>query len=547
MAARETIDLADSSSDEDEEGNRSPDLLADSSNEDEKGYNSPGSLSPSNTPPRARQRSHYQSRKRGPSDIINVLSSPPFSPEEMSKSKREKKLEALERARQWCDNRKRDRTDREANGSAGSREVINLSSPSSPAPNRRTGGGEASASAEGVRSPTPKKMSAMEKQAAKARARQWHENRHANNLQHLTEEEVGGLSSQESDSSSVKIIDRHRQRDNHHSNAASSNLNGEARQYQPFAARMGESTRRGSPQPRSHPARSVAAASSRIARGSQREETQQWACPRCTLLNNQHQAICGACHHDNPSRRHNDGRSEGGRVYDVDIDGRFVPESEHNHHRSAQIPTFSNSRIQSAARTTAARSSHANGHGLVSSGAMASAIGGSSFSDMMAREMLQQPRAFSNDAGWGRPRGISRTSFGSVRNHMSAMGYGISGSNYSQLLQSMQQQANALRHLPGQNLDNMSYEQMLELFGDGSENRGASSQAISSLPVSRIGNPESELPEDKRQCSICLEDFCQGDERTSLPCLHGFHSGCVNRWLSSNGSCPVCKTSVSEG
>ena len=95
--------------------------------------------------------------------------------------------------------------------------------------------------------------------------------------------------------------------------------------------------------------------------------------------------------------------------------------------------------------------------------------------------------------------------------------------------------------------DNMSYEQLLEMYGDGSENlrRGASSTTISSLPSIKIVDLERQLPEDKRQCTICLEDFRAGDDRTSLPCLHGFHSGCVNRWLSSNGSCPVCKTSVS--
>ena len=98
-----------------------------------------------------------------------------------------------------------------------------------------------------------------------------------------------------------------------------------------------------------------------------------------------------------------------------------------------------------------------------------------------------------------------------------------------------------------ESIDNMSYERLLEVFGDGSENRGASATAIASLPVTKIRNPESELPEDKRQCSICLEDFGKGDERTSLPCLHGFHTACVNRWLTSNGTCPVCKTSVSNG
>ena len=99
---------------------------------------------------------------------------------------------------------------------------------------------------------------------------------------------------------------------------------------------------------------------------------------------------------------------------------------------------------------------------------------------------------------------------------------------------------------PGrENIDNMSYERLLEVFGDGSENRGASSRDIASLPVSTISDPNRDLPEDKRECSICLEEFSKGDERTCLPCLHGFHKDCVNRWLESNGICPVCKTSVS--
>lgn len=100
---------------------------------------------------------------------------------------------------------------------------------------------------------------------------------------------------------------------------------------------------------------------------------------------------------------------------------------------------------------------------------------------------------------------------------------------------------------PALQSENMGYERLLEIFGDGSENmrRGASSSIISALPSVNIVDPERQLPEDKRECSICLEEFCGGEVRTSLPCLHGFHSGCVNRWLQSNGSCPVCKTSVS--
>ena len=87
----------------------------------------------------------------------------------------------------------------------------------------------------------------------------------------------------------------------------------------------------------------------------------------------------------------------------------------------------------------------------------------------------------------------------------------------------------------GSGIDGMSYEQLLSRFGDGSENMGASEGQISSLPESTVDDVAS-LPPDCRQCSICLEDFKDGDKRKILPCLHGFHHDCVNKWLRQNGT-----------
>jgi hypothetical protein len=137
--------------------------------------------------------------------------------------------------------------------------------------------------------------------------------------------------------------------------------------------------------------------------------------------------------------------------------------------------------------------------------------------------------AFSND-GWGHRPNNANIYHNRVfldRNNV-----------FDYMMQSM-----AMRQQP--NIDNMSYEALLERFGDGNENKNlaASQQTIASLPSSIISDP-NELPEDKRQCVICMEDYEKGDERTMLPCWHGFHKECVNRWLSSKGSCPVCKTEI---
>lgn len=48
----------------------------------------------------------------------------------------------------------------------------------------------------------------------------------------------------------------------------------------------------------------------------------------------------------------------------------------------------------------------------------------------------------------------------------------------------------------------------------------------------------------KETCPICLDAFAAGDAVKTTPCLHQFHSECIDRWLLQKAECPVCKTSV---
>ncbi|KAL5208155.1 hypothetical protein ABZP36_032590 [Zizania latifolia] len=43
-------------------------------------------------------------------------------------------------------------------------------------------------------------------------------------------------------------------------------------------------------------------------------------------------------------------------------------------------------------------------------------------------------------------------------------------------------------------------------------------------------------------CAICLADLEPGDRVRVLPkCNHGFHVGCVDRWLLARSTCPTCR------
>ena len=95
-------------------------------------------------------------------------------------------------------------------------------------------------------------------------------------------------------------------------------------------------------------------------------------------------------------------------------------------------------------------------------------------------------------------------------------------------------------------VDRMSYEQLLARFGDGSDHWGADPRDVARLPVTTLHHPDTELPEECRDCGICLEAFVPNDQRKVLPCWHGYHAHCIDQWLPTNGSCPICKHKISS-
>ncbi|KAK9292716.1 hypothetical protein L1049_020695 [Liquidambar formosana] len=97
--------------------------------------------------------------------------------------------------------------------------------------------------------------------------------------------------------------------------------------------------------------------------------------------------------------------------------------------------------------------------------------------------------------------------------------------------------------------DNMSYEQ-LQSLGEaiGIESRGLSEEQISRLPSQKYKGKSGLFSKKIKsaECVICTTEYTKGDLLTTLPCIHQYHSKCINRWFEENKTCPVCMSDVSR-
>ncbi len=92
-----------------------------------------------------------------------------------------------------------------------------------------------------------------------------------------------------------------------------------------------------------------------------------------------------------------------------------------------------------------------------------------------------------------------------------------------------------------QNDLNELIERMLHYNRDNPTNEAI----VSELPETKIDDI-NKLDNDKKNCVICMEDFKNGDVTTNLPCLHMFHTNCIQSWLKKQNTCPICKFKLTE-
>jgi hypothetical protein len=77
--------------------------------------------------------------------------------------------------------------------------------------------------------------------------------------------------------------------------------------------------------------------------------------------------------------------------------------------------------------------------------------------------------------------------------------------------------------------------------------KGLEKDQIQALPVITFGavNFPVEGYGSINDCVVCLSDYQKGEQVRLLPlCKHYFHVACIDTWLSTHISCPVCRHSV---
>ncbi|KAL7152311.1 hypothetical protein ABFS83_04G088600 [Erythranthe nasuta] len=74
--------------------------------------------------------------------------------------------------------------------------------------------------------------------------------------------------------------------------------------------------------------------------------------------------------------------------------------------------------------------------------------------------------------------------------------------------------------------------------------RGLDPSVLKSIPVVVFDPKEFE---NGLECAVCLCEVSEGEKARVLPkCSHGFHADCIDMWLHSHSTCPICRNPISN-
>ncbi|KAG0557542.1 hypothetical protein KC19_11G138600 [Ceratodon purpureus] len=75
------------------------------------------------------------------------------------------------------------------------------------------------------------------------------------------------------------------------------------------------------------------------------------------------------------------------------------------------------------------------------------------------------------------------------------------------------------------------------------DSSGLDESLISRIPTCKYKSEEGLV--DGTECSVCLGEFEEGEELRILPkCNHPFHIPCIDTWLATSSTCPLCRVNI---
>ena len=89
-----------------------------------------------------------------------------------------------------------------------------------------------------------------------------------------------------------------------------------------------------------------------------------------------------------------------------------------------------------------------------------------------------------------------------------------------------------------------SFTNFKEIKNEGEDDKISSKEILNYLPITILGKRINNDIEYK--CIICYDDFKEGDQVTTLPCVHVFHIECIKVWILQHQNCPVCKYKITK-